>query len=164
MKLAGSRKNNCDYDESDEFFISKVFNLIFVNGRFCWCGWTNGLDERIGRAFNVWDVFISYSNIGFVFDWTIHALWAKVCMDSMWWFYDPRLFNTYGPWLFNTVSSRFFNLNSNQSIVKKTIPLLVARCGFFLHFFSIKPYGESIVKMYSIFFFPSLIIANCFLS
>lgn len=50
------------------------------------------------------------------------------------------------------ISSRFFNLNSNQSIVNKTIPLLVARRGFVLHFFAIKPYGESIVKIYSIFF------------
>lgn len=98
-----------------------------------------GLDEH-----STSETFLLAIQILGSFDWTTHALWAKVCMASMWWFYGPRLFNT--------VSSRFFNLNSNQSIVNKTIPLLVARCGFFLHFFSIKPYRES--KMYSIFFFP----------
>lgn len=74
----------------------------------------------------------------------VHELWAKVCMACM--RFD-------GPWLFNTVPSRFFNLNSNQSIVNNTIPLLVACCGFFRLFFPIKSYGESIIKCIQFFFF-----------
>lgn len=72
MKLAGSRKNNCDYDESDEFFISKVFNSILVDVAGICKMDEHSTSETFLLAIQILGSFL-----------IVHELWAKVCMASM---------------------------------------------------------------------------------